>query len=121
MFVQPMAKGKEVIVGMKRDPVFGPVIVFGLGGIFVEALKDTSMRIAPVSPAEAAAMIEEIKGYKILHGLRGEKSVSMAALAKIIVAVSKLSLAHPEIKEIDLNPVMADAKKAVVVDARIIM
>ena len=120
IFVQPMATGKEVIIGMKRDPVFGPVIVFGLGGIFVEALKDTSMRIAPVSPAEAHAMIEEIKGYNILHGLRGEKSVNIDALAKIIVAVSKLSIAHPEIKEVDLNPVIADAKTAIVVDARII-
>jgi acetyltransferase len=106
---------------MKRDPVFGPVIVFGLGGIFVEALKDTSMRVAPVSPQEARAMIEEIKGYKILHGLRGEKPVNFDALAKIIVAVSKLSVARPEIKEIDLNPVMVDTKGAVVVDARIIV
>jgi acetyltransferase len=121
MFVQPMAKGKEVIVGMKRDPIFGPIIVFGLGGIFVEALKDTSMRVAPVNIAEAHKMIEEIKGYKILRGLRGERSVNMGALAKIIVAVSKLSLAHPEIKEIDLNPVIADSKKASVVDARIII
>jgi acetate---CoA ligase (ADP-forming) len=120
-FVQPMARGKEVIVGMKRDPVFGPVIVFGLGGIFVEALKDTSLRVAPVNPAEAQQMIEEIKGYKILHGLRGEKSVNLNALAKIIVAISKLSLAHPEIKEIDLNPVMADEKDVIVVDVRMII
>jgi len=120
MFVQPMAKGKEVIIGMKRDPIFGPVIVFGLGGIFVEALKDTSMRIAPVGPTEAKKMIGEIKGYKILHGLRGERSVDMDALAKIIAAISKLSLAHPEVKEIDLNPVMVNIKKASVVDARII-
>jgi acyl-CoA synthetase (NDP forming) len=115
-----MAKGKEVIIGMKRDPIFGPVIVFGLGGIFVEALKDTSMRIAPVGPTEAKKMIGEIKGYKILHGLRGERSVDMDALAKIIAAISKLSLAHPEVKEIDLNPVMVNIKKASVVDARII-
>jgi acetyl-CoA synthetase (ADP-forming) len=121
MFVQPMANGREVIVGMKRDPVFGPVIVFGLGGIFVEAIKDTSMRIAPVSPNEAHKMMEEIKGYKILRGLRGERPVNMDALAKIIAAISKLSLAHPEIKEIDLNPVIADNKKVSVVDARIIM
>jgi acetyltransferase len=120
MFVQPMAKGKEVIIGMKRDPSFGPVIVFGLGGIFVEALKDTAMRIAPVSVEEAHAMMEEIKGSKILRGLRGEKSVNMDALANIIAAVSKLSLAHPEIKEIDLNPVIADSKTATVVDARMI-
>lgn len=121
MFIQPMAEGKEVIIGMKRDPIFGPVIVFGLGGIFVEALKDTSMHVAPVTPAEGRRMIEEIKGYKILRGLRGEKSVNINALARIIAAVSKLSLARPEIKEIDLNPVMADNKKTSVVDARIIV
>lgn len=120
VFVQPMAEGKEVIIGMKRDATFGPVIVFGLGGIFVEALKDTSMRVVPVSPTEAMKMIGEIKGYKILRGLRGEKPVNMNALAKIISAVSKLSLARSEIKEIDLNPIMAGTKNTIVIDARIL-
>lgn len=116
--IQPIVKGKEVIIGMKRDPVFGPVIVFGWGGILVEALKDTTMRIAPVSPKEAREMIEEIRGYKILAGLRGEKPVNINALVKIIVAISRISLAHPEIKEIDLNPVMINKKTATAVDAR---
>ena len=121
MFVQPMTEGREVIIGMKRDPIFGPVIVFGLGGIFVEAIKDTSMRIAPVSAEEALQMIEEIKGYGILQGLRGEQPVNKDALIKIIVAISNLSLAHPEIKEIDLNPVMANVAGATVIDARILI
>jgi acetyltransferase len=121
MFVQPIVAGKEVIVGMKRDPVFGPAIIFGLGGIFVEVLKDTSLRIAPVNNEEARRMIEEIKGYAILSGLRGEKPVDIDALVKIIVAISKLSLAHQEIKEIDLNPVIVDDQIASVVDARIIL
>jgi acyl-CoA synthetase (NDP forming) len=116
-----MTKGREVIIGMKRDPIFGPTIIFGLGGIFVEALKDTSLRIAPVNSEKAKNMIEEIKGYKILQGIRGELPVNMDALVKIIVAISDLSLAHPEIKEIDLNPVMADSSSATVVDARILL
>lgn len=121
IFVQPMKKGKEVIIGMKRDPIFGPVIVFGLGGIFVEAIKDTSMGVAPVDENRSLRIIEEIKGYKILSGIRGERPVDIDSLVKIITAISKLSLAHPEIKEIDLNPVIVDDKKASVVDARIII
>ena len=121
MVVQPMTKGKEVIVGMKRDPVFGPVIVFGLGGIFVEILKDVSMRIAPLTKKDASEMLTEIKGIEILKGARGEKSVNFKALQKIILSLSRLSLKHREIKEIDLNPVMVDEKEARVVDARIIV
>ena len=121
VLVQPMGKGKETIIGMKRDSVFGPTVIFGMGGIFAEALRDTSLRIAPVSPAMAAEMIGEIKGSKILCGLRGEKPVRIDQLAKIITGISRLALAHPEVKEIDLNPVMAGEKEAVVVDARIII
>ncbi|MEK7181066.1 MAG: acetate--CoA ligase family protein [Patescibacteria group bacterium] len=119
--LQPMSSGKEIIIGMKRDPVFGPVIVFGLGGIFVEALKDISMRLAPVSEASASEMIEEIKGFPILHGLRGERPVDIQKIKKLIIAVSRLSLAHPEISEIDLNPIMATQKSVEVIDARIIL
>ncbi len=120
MIIQPMAKGKEIIIGMKRDKTFGPVIVFGMGGIFTEALKDVSSRIAPVSKSEAKKMIEEIKGYSVLKGLRGEKPVDFKKLENLIVALSKLSLQHPEIQEIDLNPVMATETDTKIVDARII-
>ncbi|MDD2758217.1 MAG: acetate--CoA ligase family protein [Patescibacteria group bacterium] len=119
--IQPMTKGREVIVGMKRDAVFGPVILFGLGGIFVEAIKDVAMRIAPVGEPEALKMLDEIKGAVILKGARGEDSVDRTALAKIIVAISRLAQAHPEIKEIDLNPVMATPDGAKIVDARILV
>jgi len=121
MLIQPMMKGKEIIIGMKRDPFFGPVIVFGLGGIFVEILKDVSMRIAPLTKKDASEMLTEIKGIEILKGARGEKSVNFKALQKIILSLSRLSLKHREIKEIDLNPVMVDEKEARVVDARIIV
>ncbi|MFA6552154.1 MAG: acetate--CoA ligase family protein [Candidatus Paceibacterota bacterium] len=121
MLVQPMVKGKEIIIGMKRDPVFGPTILFGLGGIFTEALKDTSLRIAPVIKEMAEQMISEIKGKNILFGLRGEKSVNISAIAELISKLSKLSLAHPKIKEIDLNPVMATENETIVVDSRIMV
>ncbi|MDI6820794.1 MAG: acetate--CoA ligase family protein [Patescibacteria group bacterium] len=118
MLIQPMIKGKEVIIGMKRDSVFGPVIVFGLGGIFVEALKDVSIRITPVNQKEAIKMIQEIKGFNILKGLRNEKSVNLNKIADIIIKLSKLALTRSEIKEIDLNPVIANEKNAHIVDAR---
>lgn len=119
MLLQPMVKGKEVIVGMKRDPVFGPVIIFGLGGIFVELLKDVSMRIAPVEKSEALAQIHEIKNSQYLQGMRGEDAVNLDAIADVIVALSRLALEHPNIEEIDLNPVMVSKNGAVVVDARL--
>jgi acyl-CoA synthetase (NDP forming) len=118
MLVQAMVSGKEVIIGMKRDATFGPTILFGLGGIFTEALKDTSLRIAPVSKEVVLEMIHEIRGINILTGLRGETSVNIEKLADIIVKLSKLVIDHKEIKEIDLNPVIVNSDEAFVVDAR---
>lgn len=119
ILVQRMSRGKEVIIGMKRDAVFGPIVVFGLGGIFVEILKDVSMRVAPVSKQEAIRQIQEIKGYELLSGIRGEAPVNIDALADIIVNISRLALEHPEVEEIDLNPVIVTQERAVVVDARL--
>jgi acetyltransferase len=121
VLVQTMTSGKEVIIGMKRDPIFGPTILFGLGGIFTEALKDTSLRIAPISNEIALEMIHEIRGIKILTGLRGEKPVDFEKLAGIIVKISKIAIEHPEIKEIDLNPVMMSTDKANIVDVRVMV
>lgn len=118
--IQNMASGKEVIVGMKRDATFGPVILFGLGGIFTEALKDTSMRVAPVTREMALEMIREIHGFNLLNGLRGEQPVDFDKLAGLIVTVSELSVANPTIEEIDLNPVMVRPDGLDVVDARVI-
>jgi acetyltransferase len=121
MFLQPMAVGKEVIIGMKRDPIFGPTILFGWGGIFTEVLKDTTLRIAPVSKEIALEMIREIKGAKILTGVRGEKAVDEEALADLMVKVSKLAIDHPEIKELDLNPVIITPAGIKVADIRIMV
>ena len=121
MLMQTMVPGKEIIIGMKRDVTFGPTILFGLGGIYTEALKDTSLRIAPVSKEEADGMIREIRGIHILSGLRGEKPVDFEALVDIIVKLSKLAVEHKEVKEIDLNPVMSNSDGAVIVDARVMV
>ena len=120
--VQPMAApGVEVIVGMSKDPQFGPVLMFGLGGILVEVLKDVSFRIVPVTARDAKAMIREIKGYPVLEGYRGQKPASIPALEKLIVKVSKFVEKNPQIRELDLNPIFAYPDKAVAVDARIIL
>jgi acyl-CoA synthetase (NDP forming) len=120
--VQPMApSGVEVIVGMSKDPQFGPVLMFGLGGILVEVLKDVSFRIVPVTERDAQEMIREIKGYPILEGYRGQKPASIPALEKLIVKVSQFVEKNPQIKELDLNPIFAYPDKAVAVDARIIL
>jgi acyl-CoA synthetase (NDP forming) len=120
--VQPMAKpGVEVIVGMSKDAQFGPVLMFGLGGILVEVLKDVSFRIVPVTTRDARAMIREIKGYPVLEGYRGQKPASIPALEKLIVKVSQFVEKNPQIRELDLNPIFAYPDKAVAVDARIIL
>ncbi len=119
--VQKMEKGREVIIGMKKNITFGSTLLFGLGGILAEAIKDTTLRIAPISKEEALKMIKEIKGVKILEGMRGEKSVNFEALADILVNLSRLSVEHPEIKEIDFNPVIATDTSATIVDARVMI
>ena len=121
MLIQTMVSGKEIIIGMKRDAVFGATVLFGLGGIFTEALKDTSLRVAPITKQEALKMISEIRGINILTGLRGEASVDTDKIADTIVKISTLATEHPEIKEIDLNPVMASATNADIVDVRVMV
>jgi acetyltransferase len=118
MMLQQMVSGVECIIGMNRDPVFGPVIVFGLGGVFVEILKDASMRIAPITKEEALKQIQEIKGLPLLTGARGSEPVNLEALADITVSLSNLSLENSHIEEIDFNPVIVNKTGAYIVDAR---
>jgi acyl-CoA synthetase (NDP forming) len=120
--VQKMAPdGIEVIIGMSKDAQFGPVLMFGLGGVLVEVLKDVSFRIVPVTRNDAAGMIKEIKGYPILQGYRGKEPVSISALEELIVKISQFVEQTPQIKELDLNPIFAYKDKALAVDARIIL
>ena len=122
ILVQEMAPSStEVIVGAIKDQQFGQTLMFGLGGTFVELLKDVSFRIAPISKEDAQEMISEVKAYPILRGYRGQPPLDIEAVAEILLNTSRLVMDHPEIKELDLNPVMVYVKGAKTVDARIIL
>ena len=120
--VQKMARpGVEVIIGMSKDAQFGPVLMFGLGGILVEILKDVSFRIVPLVKRDAAEMIREIKGYPLLEGYRGQEPVDVANLENLILKVSDFVEKNPDIEELDLNPIFAYKDGAVAVDARVVL
>lgn len=124
VLVQSMVtRGREVILGGKRDQSFGPIVLFGLGGIFVEALKDVVWRVAPLSPEEARRMIGSIRGASILQGIRGEKPCNTEAVADLLVRLSHMLIDFPQIQEIDINPVLvfAEGEGAQAVDARVIV
>lgn len=110
---------KELIIGFKRDPQFGPLLMFGLGGIYVEVLKDISFRLAPLSKEDAHNIIKEIKSYKLLTGTRGEKSVNIDAIEDVLIKVSQLAIDFPEIMEADFNPLMVNSDRAFAADVRL--
>jgi len=120
--VQPMAKkGTEIIMGMIKDPSFGPVVMFGLGGVLVEVLKDVSFRVVPIDANDAEEMMTEIQGKKLLDGYRGSEPADKAKLQDMLVKLSTFVNDTPGIEEIDMNPVFAYKDGAAVVDARIIL
>jgi acetyltransferase len=124
VLVQEMVpKGREVLVGVTRDPQFGPLVVFGLGGIYVEVLQDVAFRLAPVSRQEAAEQVRSIRTYALLQGVRGEPPADIAAAEEVILRVSQLVTDFPEIVEMDINPLVVNnqGQGAVVLDARIIL
>ena len=124
VFVSDFADmGTEMIVGVTKDPQFGHALMVGLGGIFVEVLKDVSFRLIPFTESDAREMLSELKAYKILEGVRGEKPRDVDALIKIMLAISRMVDENPEIIELDCNPafVYEKGKGAVVVDARILI
>jgi acetyl-CoA synthetase (ADP-forming) len=110
-----------VIVGGLRDSTFGPTVLFGLGGIFVEVLKDASFRVAPVTGLDSRRMIEEVRGYPLLQGIRGQPASDEEAITHILQATSRIMLENDQIQQVDLNPVIVYPKGAAVVDARIIL
>jgi acetyltransferase len=119
--VQKMIKGTELFIGAKYEERFGHVILCGLGGIFVEVLKDVSSGLAPLTYEEAHSMIHSLRGYKILQGTRGQQGINEQKYAEIIVRLSTLLRFATEIKEMDINPLLADADNVVAVDARILI
>jgi acetyl-CoA synthetase (ADP-forming) len=122
VLVQEMApESTQVIVGATKDPQFGPALMFGLGGVFVEVLNDVTFRIAPLTEREAQEMITEVKAYPILKGYRGQPPADIKTIVQILLDTSRLVMEHQEIKELDLNPVMVYEKGAKTVDARIIL
>jgi len=119
VLLQPMLSGTQIFAGAKYEPKFGHMILCGLGGIFIEVLKDVQTALSPVSASEASEMIRNLKSYKIIQGVRGQEGVNEAAFAEAIVRLSALCEAAPEIAEMDINPLLGNAKGVVAVDARI--
>ncbi len=121
ILVQEFISGKEVIIGIKKDPSFGHVIMFGLGGIMVELLKDVSFRVCPISEHDAESMIDDLKGKGLLTGFRGEPAVNLNLLKKILVKASYIPVKNTNISELDINPLIINEKDAFVVDSRIVL
>lgn len=122
VLVQQMVKGeRELVVGLTRDRSFGPCVMFGLGGIFTEILRDTCFRLAPLTRSEAMEMLDEIRAKKILDAVRGKPAADREALADILVALGQIGMTHPEIREIDINPIKLDGAKPVAVDALVVL
>ncbi|NWF54534.1 MAG: acetate--CoA ligase family protein [Syntrophaceae bacterium] len=122
VLVQEMVKGsRELVIGMIRDAQFGPCVMFGLGGIFTEVLKDVSFRIAPLEKRDALEMAQEIKGAPILGSFRGMPPVDMELLAAMLINAGKLGLENDAIKEVDANPLIISQDKPVVVDALVVL
>ena len=119
VMIQPMLSGKELFIGAKYEPKFGHIVLCGLGGIFVEVLKDVASGLAPLSFQEASSMIRSLKAYKIIEGTRGQKGLNEKLYTEIIVRLSIMLRFAPEIKEMDINPLLANEEKVVAVDARI--
>lgn len=113
--------GVELAVGMVRDQTFGPTVMFGLGGVFIEVLRDVSFRVAPLSEDDAREMIGEVRGSRLLEGYRNYPPVDVERLKRILLTISQLSLTYPEFSQIDFNPIIAYGSSLWVVDARIFL
>ncbi len=122
VLVQQLVKGqRELVAGLTRDPQFGPCVMFGLGGIFTEVLRDAAFRVAPLEKRDALEMMQEIKAHKILEAVRGMAPVDKNMLAEILIAVGQIGIENEMIKEIDINPVIITDGKPVAVDALVVL
>ena len=122
VLVQQMVRGRrELVIGLTRDPQFGACVMFGLGGIFTEILRDVTFRKAPLEEQDALEMMQEIKGHKILEAVRGMPAADMRALAEMLMRIGAIGLELEDVQEIDLNPVILSADQPIVVDALIVL
>ena len=122
ILVQEMIKGqRELVVGLTRDPQFGPCVMFGLGGIFTEILRDITFRIAPLEKKDALEMMTEIRAYKILEAVRGMPAVDLDSLAQILIAVGNIGMEDERVKEIDINPIILLGEKPIAADALVVL
>jgi len=122
VLVQEMVKGvRELVVGLIRDPQFGPAVMFGLGGIFTEILKDISFRIAPLERRDAMEMMRDIKGHKILDDVRGLEAVDLDIMVDILINMGRIGLENEKVKEVDINPLIISGNKPVAVDALVVL
>jgi acetate---CoA ligase (ADP-forming) subunit beta len=122
ILIQEMVKGnREFVIGLTRDPQFGPCVMFGIGGIFTEALKDVSFRVAPLTEDDAREMLHEIRASKLLETFRGESAVDQDVLVSALVGIGNLGMAYDDIAEIDINPLIVKEGKPVAVDALVIL
>lgn len=119
VLVQEFVKGTELIVGLKQDASFGHAIMFGVGGIMAELLKDVSFRICPITDKDAQSMIDDLKAKDLLTGFRGQKPVNLRLLKRILIRISEIPGKYPDLKELDINPLVINDKDALVVDARL--
>jgi succinyl-CoA synthetase beta subunit len=120
ILVQEKLRGQELILGVNRDPIFGHAVMLGLGGIFVEILKDVSFRICPISEKDFQSMLDDLEAKKVLYGVRGEKPINIKLLKQVLVKLSRIPLKEKKIEELDINPFMIDEKTGKVADARIV-
>ncbi len=122
VLVQEMIKGqRELVIGLTRDPQFGPCVMFGLGGIFTEILKDISFRVAPLERRDALEMMHDIKGHKILEAVRGMEAADLDMFSDILIKVGQIGLENDAVKEIDINPVIISGSRPVAVDALVVL
>lgn len=121
IYLQEFIRGEELILGLKKDATFGHVVLLGSGGILVELLKDVAFRVAPITPADAKSMIEELKGKALLRGFRGRAKVNEQAIIKTVTKLSQLPKRMPRISELDINPFIVNARDGKIVDARMVL
>ncbi len=122
LLVQEMVRGeRELMVGLTRDPQFGPCVMFGLGGLFTEVLEDVTFRMAPLTRDDALEMMRDIRGHRILGPIRNMEPVDLDVMAQVIINVGRLGLEHPQVKEVDINPLKIRGGKPVAVDALVVL